>query len=132
MRRVFLLFTILTALAKSAFAAENTIYLQSEHIVIHPPSTWPIIAHKLNGAKDLAAFQIPNPADTGTSDSSNISVIAYDLKDDKSMLEFSRQLLDQGKTKHAVSEMDKWTIYTFSDKQNYTAYEIRDCYKAAD
>ena len=113
-------------------AAEHVIYIQNEQLSVSCPASWVIIAHKPTGSpSDVVAFQILNPADNGTEDSTNLSVVAWDLQQTEAMLKFTREVLDHEKQKRTPKEAGEWAIYTWTDKQGDTEYEIRDCYRTA-
>jgi hypothetical protein len=113
-----------------ANAAEHTIYIQNGQVSIKSPASWVIIAHKPAGSpSDVVAFQILNPADDGTDDSTNLAVTAFDVRDTEAMLKFTQPLLAPKKGEPAPKEVGKWVMLTQTDKQGATEYEIRDCYQ---
>ncbi len=130
MKATIIAFLLLLALSV-ANAAENVIHLQSEQVSLRCPASWVIIAHKLGSPSDVVAFQILNPADDGSDNSTNLSVIAFDLRQTEAMLKFTQAILEHEKQKHPVKEAGEWAINTWSDKQGDTSYEIRDCYRTA-
>jgi hypothetical protein len=91
------------------------------------PGDWHVISSKSDTANTVFAFQIPNPADEGTPDSSNLVVIAYNLKDHsaKTMFEKKESTPDQGAQKRKF--MDHWSCSTFSAMQGSTEYKDWDC-----
>lgn len=75
------------------------------------------------------AFQILNPADEGSGDSTNLSVVAYDMRETEAMVKFTSSLLEHEEQKHAATEMGDWAVHKWNGKQGETNYEIRDCYR---
>lgn len=123
---------LLSAFLSLANAAENVIHLQGEQVSIRCPTSWVIIAHKPAGSPTGAvAFQVLNPADEGTDDSTNLSVVAFDLRQTEAMLQFTQGILEHEKKKHPSKEIGDWAVHAWSDKQGNTSYEIRDCYRTA-
>ena len=120
----------LSAFLTIANAAEHVIYIQNEQVSIRCPASWVIIAHKPSGSpSDVVAFQILNPADDGSDDSTNLSVVAFDVRQTEAMLKFTQSLLEHEKQKHTAKEVGEWAVHTWNDKQGSTSYEIRDCYR---
>lgn len=123
---------IFSALLSDTNAAEHIIYIQNEQVCIRCPASWVIITHKPAGSpSDVVAFQILNPAEDGSEDSTNLSVVAFDLRRTEAMLKFTQLLLDHEKRKHAAKEIGEWAVYTWNDKQGETSYEIRDYYRTS-
>jgi hypothetical protein len=88
-----------------------------------------VIANKSTSEKTVFAFQIPNSADEGTSDSSNLSIIARDLKTAQDRNDFQTQ---PSSTDHNTQEkklVEGWGCSTFSAVQHSTKtqYVIWDC-----
>ncbi len=123
---------LLSALLSLANAAENVIHIQNGQVSVRCPTSWIIIAHKPAGSpSDVVAFQIPNPADEGSDDSANLSVVAFDVRQTEAMLKFTQGILEHEKKKHPSKEVGEWAVHTWNDKQGNTSYEIRDCYRTA-
>ncbi len=93
------------------------------------PGDWPVIANKSTGEKTVFAFQIPNPADKDTSDSSNLSIIASDLKTSKDKDSFQSQARGTDPSAQEKQLVDGWGCSTFSAVQHstQTQYVIWDC-----
>lgn len=123
---------LLSTLLSFANAAEHIIYIQNEKMSVRCPATWVIIAHQPTGTpSDAVAFQILNPAEKDSDDSTNLSVVAFDLQQTDSMLKFTQSLLEHEKQKHPAKEVGEWAVHTWEGKQGDTNYEIRDCYRTA-
>lgn len=118
----------ISAQTSQASEYENVIHLQRGNVIVRSPESWVIIKHQVGSTSDLIAFQILDPADEGTDDSANVTVIAFDLREVHATLKFTQSLLEHGKLKHVEKEQGKWIIYTWHSKQGETNYEVRDCY----
>ena len=93
------------------------------------PADWPVIANKSTSEKTVFAFQIPNAADEGTPDSSNLSIIATDLKSAQDRDAFEKQVTNANQNEQEKSLVEGWECSTFSAKQGstQTEYIILDC-----
>ena len=93
------------------------------------PADWPVIANKSTSEKTVFAFQIPNAADKGTSDSSNLSIIATDLKSAQDRDAFQKQAPSTNHNAQEKNFVEGWQCSTFSAIQGstQTEYVIGDC-----
>ncbi|MGB0063489.1 MAG: hypothetical protein WBP85_03515 [Terracidiphilus sp.] len=93
------------------------------------PADWPVIANSSTSERTVFAFQIPNPADNGTSDSSNLSIIATDLRTDQARDAFQKQSSTDDSTAQQEKLVEGWACSTFSKTQRstQTQYVIWDC-----
>jgi hypothetical protein len=67
--------------ASLASATDQVVFTIIDRVQFSVPGDWPVIASKSTAEKTVFAFQIPNAADKRTSDSTNLSIVASDLKD---------------------------------------------------
>ena len=88
-----------------------------------------MIANKSTGEKTVFAFQIPNAADKDTSDSSNLSIIATDLKSAQEKEAFQKQAPSTNQDAKEKDLVKDWKCSTFSAAQHstQTEYVIWDC-----
>ena len=93
------------------------------------PADWPVIATKSTSEKTVFAFQIPNAADKGTSDSSNLSIIATDLRTVQGRDAFQKQASGADQNAQGKNLVEGWGCSTFSAIQHSTQaqYVIWDC-----
>jgi hypothetical protein len=93
------------------------------------PGNWPVIASKSTPEKTIFAFQIPNRADEGTPDSTNLSIVSSYLKDAKDREAFDKKAAtpEHGAVEKAL--VDGWGCRSFSAMQNETQYVDWDCYR---
>jgi len=125
----FVLFVAAAALLASgvALASDLVDFTVVDRIQFSVPPEWPVIANKSTSEKTVFAFQIPNSADEGTPDSSNLSITAADLKTAQDKDAFRTQAPRTDNDAHEKSLVEGWTCSTFSASQRSTKYEIRDC-----
>ena len=128
-RKRFVVFAAAAALFASAVALASDLvdFTIVDRIQFSVPSDWPVIANKSTSEKTVFAFQIPNPADEGTPDSSNLSIIATDLKTAQDKDAFQAQAQSTDNEAHERGLVEGWTCSTFSANQRSTKYEIWDC-----
>jgi hypothetical protein len=128
-RKPFVLFVFVAGLLAPAVAAATDVvdFTVVNRLHFSVPGNWPVIASKSSSEKTVFAFQIPNAGDEGTSDSSNLSVIATDLKTAQDRDAFQKQAPS---TEHNAQEkklVEGWGCSTFSGVQSSTQYVIWDC-----
>jgi hypothetical protein len=93
------------------------------------PADWPVMASKSTSEKTVFAFQIPNAADKGTSDSSNLSIIATDLRTAQNRDAFEKQTSGADHNAQEKNLVEGWSCSTSSAVQHstQTPYVIWDC-----
>ena len=129
--KAFIASVFLTALSVSANAGQKDLvdFTIVDRVQFSVPGDWPVIANKSTSEKTVFAFQIPNPADKATSDSSNLVVIASDLKtaQDKEAFQTKPPTADHNALERNLVE--DWRCGTFTAKQHSseTEYVIWDC-----
>lgn len=129
--KAFVLFVLVTGVFATEIAAETdmvdfTIVNRAQFSV---PANWKVIANKSTSEKTVFAFQIPNSADEGTSDSSNLSIIATDLKTAQDRDAFQTQSSSTDRNAQEKKLVEGWRCSTFSAVQHSTKtqYMIWDC-----
>jgi hypothetical protein len=130
-KRTFVLFGFVTCLLSAATTPATDVvdFTIVDRVQFSVPGDWPVIASKSTSEKTVFGFQIPNAADKGTSDSSNLSIIATDLRAAQDRDAFQKQVSG---TDHNAQEKDLvegWGCSTFSAIQHSTQvqYVIWDC-----
>jgi hypothetical protein len=76
-------------------------------------------------------FQIPNSADAGTQDSTNLIVMFYQLDAEKGRAKFDAPVKQYGAVAPTTDSFEEWTIYRQDAKQGHTLYSIWDAKKNA-
>lgn len=130
-RRIFAFFVFVMAVLAPAFAGQTDIvdFTIVDRVQFSVPGDWPVVANNSTNEKTVFAFQIPNAADKATSDSSNLVIIATDLKTAQDREVFLKQSpgADHGAQEKKMAE--GWACSTFSATQHstQTRYVIWDC-----
>ena len=88
-----------------------------------------MISTKSNAKQTTFAFQVENPADEATPDSTNLVLIAYNLHDDSTKKAYEKKQSERGPTETDAKLVDGWDCSTFSAMQGSTAYSVWDCYR---
>jgi hypothetical protein len=130
-KKTFVLFAFMTCLLSAATAAATDVvdFTIVDRVQFSVPGDWPVIASKSTSEKTVFAFQIPNAADEGTSDSSNLSIIATDLKTAQDRDAFQNQASGADHNAQEKNLVEGWGCSTFSAIQHSTQaqYIIWDC-----
>ena len=130
-QKAFVLFILVTVVFAAAIAAATDMvdFTIVNRVQFSVPADWPVIANKSTNEKTVFAFQIPNPADEGTSDSSNLSIIATDLKTTQDRDAFQKQPSSPDHNAQEKKLVEDWGCGTFSAAQQSTKtqYVIWDC-----
>jgi hypothetical protein len=110
-------------------AADRVEFKVVDRIKFSVPGDWPVIANKSTAEKTVFGFQIPNPGDTGTSDSSNLSIVASYLKDAQDRDAFQQKASSTDRKAEEKKLVEGWRCTTFSAMQGSTQYTLWDCYR---
>jgi hypothetical protein len=87
---------------------------------------WPVIAMQPKLPIAAAGFQIPNPADEDTADSTNLAITLYDETRAKGREALSNVGRAYGQKPPTIDHRNNWTIYTQESKQGETLYTVLD------
>jgi hypothetical protein len=88
---------------------------------------WKVLSLDTKTPVRVALFQIPNPADEGTSDSTNASVILYEVDSPQASARFNRIRREYGKG--MKSRIGAWEVFKNDFKQNATNYSGRIAFR---
>ncbi len=122
-RSFVLLWIIFTAPLSSA--GDKVDFSIVDRIQFTVPGEWKVIASKSNATQTIFAFQIPNPADGGTPDATNLVLIAYNLTDSSANKAYAKKQSERGPGAKEANLVDGWDCSTFSAMQAATTYS--DC-----
>jgi len=90
---------------------------------------WPVISMQSKLPIAAAGFQIPNPADKGTPDSTNLALMLYDLSTDRGKAVFESPIKQYGANQPQMGKYGEWTLYRQQAQQGSTRYTIIDSKK---
>jgi hypothetical protein len=130
-KKYFVLFVFVTCLLSAATTAATDLvdFTIVDRVQFSVPGDWPVLASKSTSEKTVFTFQIPNAADSDTSDSTNLSFISTYLRSAQDRDAFQKQ---SSSTDHNAQEkklIEGWGCSTFSAIQHstQTQYVIWDC-----
>jgi hypothetical protein len=116
------------SLSASGLSAKETVtFTIVDRVEFSVPGEWPVIASKSDAVRTTFAFQVPNPADTGTDDSTNLMLLSYYLDDSSAKAAFEKKANKQDPKAEEKKIVDDWSCSSFSAPQGSTPYEIWDC-----
>jgi hypothetical protein len=130
-KKTFVLFVLMTCLLSAATAAATDVvdFTIVDRVQFSVPADWPVIANKSISEKTVFAFQIPSSADEGTSDSSNLSIIATNLRTVLDRDAFQKQASVIDHNAQGKSLVESWGRSSSPAIQHSTQvqYVIWDC-----
>jgi hypothetical protein len=110
----------LTLAAALALATDQVVFTVVERVQFSVPGDWPVIASKSTPEKTVFAFQIPNRADEGTPDSTNLSIVSSYLKDAKEREAFDRKAATAEHGAVDKTLVNGWVCRSFTAMQDKT------------
>ncbi len=118
---------VLVAPGAVAFAGtELKIPTTNGFVAFSVEGDWPVLSMQMKPPIASAAFRIPNPADAGTPDSSNIVIALYDTQSAEARTAFKTPVKQYGAARPKGQTVGPWTIYRQAAKQGDTDYTIVD------
>lgn len=92
---------------------------------------WPVIATQTKFPVAVMAFQIPNTADQGTPDSTNLAISLIEIADKSQQAVSARAKIGRriGDNNPIVDQVGDWKTYTQAAKQGDTTYFVVDATK---
>lgn len=112
--------------ATACAATELKIPTNKGFVAFTVEGEWPVLSMQMQLPLAAAAFRIPNPADAGTPDSTNIVIALYDPRSKEGRTAFNAPLKQYGGTPAVVEAMGPWTLTRQEARQGDTAYTIWD------
>jgi hypothetical protein len=117
-------------LASAALCAEDRVVFSIyARIQFSVPSDWLVISSKSDAVNTVFAFQIPNPAEEGTPDSTNLVSVASDLKQPGAKTAFEKKASNPEQKAEKRKLSGHWRCSRFSATQGSMEYEIWDCFR---
>ena len=127
LKQIAVLFVFLTGFVRAA--TDYVEFTVVERIKFSVPGRWPVIASQSTAEKTVFGFQIPNPADKGTTDSSNLSIVSSYLKDAEDRDAFEKKASSTDHDAQEKKSVDGWRCTSFSAMQKSTQYVVWDCHR---
>jgi len=107
-------------------AVELTILTEGGHVAFSAGDEWPVVAAQTRLPTAVMAFQIPDLADEGTPDSTNLSLSLYDLDTPQGRKAFAALRQPSDSIPCTASAIDAWDTACAEARQGSTTYTIMD------
>ncbi len=114
------------ATSTTASGIEFKIITPKGFVAFSVGSEWPVIAMQSKLPIAAAGFQIPNPADENTSDSTNLAITLYDETIAKGREALGAVGKAYDRKPPMIDHRNNWIIYAQESKQGDTLYTILD------
>jgi hypothetical protein len=125
-----LLFTMGVAAAIASAPVEMSIVTNKGFVTFVVGDDWPVVSMQSKLPIAAAAFAIPNPADQGTPDSTNIVLMLYDAHSRRARSLFEAPVTEPGSSAPQIEHIADWTVYRQDVVQGSTRYTILDAKRA--
>lgn len=127
MKRIILL--LITLFSLSAEAVELKIMTANGYVGFAPEDHWTVLNMQSKLPVATAVFQIPNPADNNTPDSTNLIISLYDQNTEKGKNALAKVGKPYSLKLPTRSKHQDWELYTQNAVQGNTKYTIIDAVK---
>lgn len=124
-----LLALLLTGAAAGAATAAD--YSLNDGIVrFSAPDSWPVIMQMTEGSPQVVAFQVKDPADTGTDDASRVSVTTRKLEDAQAFQAFVSSSMEKARQTPGYESENNGdsSSLRYSGMNAKTRYKYRESY----
>ncbi len=112
-----------------ASAVDLTVVTKKGYVTFSVPDPWAVQTMETKMPIAVMSFQIPNQADEGTPDSTNLVISLYEESDERAQKAISKIGKAFGKTPPVQSTYKEWGLYTQEANQGATTYTIIDATK---
>lgn len=120
-------FALLTLYCATTIAdVKLTIVTKGGSVAFTVGNDWPIITMQSKLPIAVAGFQIPNPADEGTPESTNLVFMLYDLSTERGRAVFEEPIKQYGVESPKIEQFGEWVLYRQEALQGETRYTIID------
>jgi len=111
---------------KAPSSIEFKIITNNGFVAYTAGAAWSVIAAQSRLPVAAMAFQILNPADAGTPDSTNLAISLYDLGSEKGRDAFARSPKKWGETDPSAETIGPWLVFRQEMRQGSTDYTVLD------
>jgi hypothetical protein len=130
MLHVSTLTALLVALAVArSGAVDKVVFTIFAEIQFAVPADWQVVANKSDTKSTLFAFKIPNPAEEGTPDSTNLVLQSFYLKESEAKAKFEEKSKPQDPSARKRAVAAHWDCTSFTGTQGSTSYDVWDCHR---
>lgn len=118
------------AVAVASAAVEMNIVTNKGFVAFAVGDDWVVISMQSRLPIAAAAFQIPNPADHGTADSTNLALMLYDKRSKRARALFDAPVTEPGSLSFRTEHVADWAVCRQDVLQGSTRYTILDAKRA--
>lgn len=124
-------FALLTFFCTTAIAdVRLTIITKGGSVAFTVGDDWPVIAMQSKLPIATAGFHIPNPADEGAPESTNLALMLYDLSTERGRTAFEAPIKQYGTETPKIEHFGEWAVYRQDALQGAMRYTIIDAKKS--
>lgn len=127
--RLVTLLLLALSTCPTVLGSDQVVFSIVDRLQFSVPGNWPVISSKSDAAQTVFAFQIPNAADEGTPDSSNLVIVSSYLKNAHDRDAFKEKASNPNHDAKEKKLIEGWRCSSFSAMQKPTQYVIWDCYR---
>lgn len=124
--QVILVCVALTWLGTAAADVELKIITPKGYVAFTVADHWRVLLMETKMPVAAAVFQLPNPADQGTPDSTNLIIQFFERGSEKEKAVYAAPVTQHGSAPPKVSRFKEWKIFRQEALQGKTMYSIWD------
>lgn len=115
---------VMAVLCPAADVVDLGVITSKGYVSYTLPSGWKVLGMQTKPPKTAALFQIENPADAGTPDSTNVAIMTFETDSRDAMVAFNElmaKLRGRTRTRHGA-----WQVFSQTAAQGRTPYSVLD------
>src|SRR5262245_38440868 len=112
--------TVSCMVAIACAAVEMYIITNKGYVAFQAADHWSVVSMQSKLPVAAAAFQIPNPADHGTDDSTNLIITLYDPESPRARSLFDAPVSENRSRAPRAEHVGSWTVYRQHARQGST------------
>lgn len=126
MRTLAALVWLLASTEVAGPEVEMKVVTADGYVAFRVDGSWPVVASDSKPPVSVLAFQIPNAADDGTPDSTNVAVSVFQLDSETGRTGLAAVPTRVGAAEPKRERFEGWEVFRQEGRQGPTAYSIVD------
>lgn len=114
------------SLGQASHEVVMKIFTPKGFVAFRAEGNWAVLSMQSKLPIAAATFQLPNPADEGTPDSTNLVLMLYDPESADGRAGYAAPVKQYGDAPPRTEVKHGWTIYRQEARQNETLYSVWD------
>jgi hypothetical protein len=122
----FLGFLLVPLVCDASDLVDLSVITTKGYVSYTVPGEWKVLDMQTKAPKTVGLFQIKNPADEGTQDSTNLSILTFETNSPEATATFDKMVAKRRAEKATRSSHGAWQVFSRDAMQGKTLYHARE------